>query len=78
MHGSRDPLETEAPVGGRKEVIVLRGPQGRGAHGRAYGGGFLRLMQFHPGGGTVAIRTYSPWYDRRLTAPDQQFDVRLG
>jgi hypothetical protein len=46
---------------------------------RAYrGGGFLRLMQFYPDGKTVAVKTYSPWYDRWLTAADQQFSLALG
>lgn len=43
---------------------------------RGYGGGgFLRLMQFHPDGKTVRIRSYSPWYDRWLTEPNQEFAV---
>jgi hypothetical protein len=41
------------------------------------GGGFLRLMQFQPGGG-VQVKTYSPWYDRWLTAADQQFNFTIG
>jgi hypothetical protein len=46
---------------------------------RAFGGGgFLRLMQFHPDGETVSVRSYSPWYDRWLTQPDQQFTFKLG
>jgi len=45
---------------------------------RGYGGGgFLRLMQFHPGGKVVRIRTYSPWYDEWLTEPSQDFTVNV-
>ncbi len=45
---------------------------------RAFGGGgFIRLMQFQPDGETIACRTYSPWYDRWLTQPDQQFSISL-
>jgi hypothetical protein len=45
---------------------------------RGYGGGgFLRLMQFHPDGKVVRIRTYSPWYDRWLTDPSQEFVVTV-
>jgi hypothetical protein len=44
---------------------------------RGYGGGgFMRLMQFHPDG-KVRIRTYSPWYDRWLTEPEQDFVVNV-
>jgi len=42
------------------------------------GGGFLRLMQFHPDGTTLQVRSYSPWLDQWLTTPDQQFVVKLG
>lgn len=41
------------------------------------GGGFLRLMQFRPGG-DVQVKTYSPWYDRWLTAADQQFKFNIS
>jgi hypothetical protein len=45
---------------------------------RGYGGGgFMRLMQFHPDGKTVRIRTYSPWYDRWLSEPAQDFVVTI-
>lgn len=37
-----------------------------------FGGGYLRLMQFHPDGG-VQVKSYSPWLDQWLTSPDQQF-----
>ncbi|TLD71081.1 metallophosphoesterase [Phragmitibacter flavus] len=41
------------------------------------GGGFMRLMQFHPDGKTVQMKTYSPWYDQWLTEPNQQFSCLL-
>jgi hypothetical protein len=53
--------------------------EGLPGHRRAFGGGgFLRLLQFHPDNKTVAVKTYSPWYDRWLTQPDQQFTLRLA
>jgi len=42
------------------------------------GGGFLRLMRFHPDGKTVSVKSYSPWYDRFLTQPDQQFELTFA
>lgn len=39
--------------------------------------GYLRLMQFHPDGRTVRVRTYSPWYDHWLSGPDQDFTLEL-
>ncbi len=42
------------------------------------GGGFLRLMQFAPDGVNVAVKTYSPWYDRWLLQPDQHFTLKLA
>jgi hypothetical protein len=39
--------------------------------------GYLRLMQFHPDGRTVRVRTYSPWYDHWLSEPDQEFTIEL-
>ena len=45
---------------------------------RGYGGGgYLRLMQFHPDGTTVRIRTYSPWYDNYLSEPEQDFTLTI-
>lgn len=41
------------------------------------GGGFMRLMQFHPNGQVVQIRTYSPWYNQWLTEPSQEFVVAV-
>lgn len=42
------------------------------------GGGWLRLLQFLPDARTVRVKTYSPWYDRWLTTPDQQFELTLA
>ncbi len=39
--------------------------------------GCLRLLQFHPDGRTVRVRTYSPWYDHWLPGPDQDFTIEL-
>jgi 3',5'-cyclic AMP phosphodiesterase CpdA len=39
------------------------------------GEGYLRLMEFLPDGKTVRVKTYSPLYDRYLTAADQQFTI---
>jgi len=45
---------------------------------RGYGGGgFLRLMQFSPDGKTVRVRSYSPWYDKYLSEPDQDFTITV-
>jgi len=46
---------------------------------RGYGGGgFLRLMQYHPDGKTISVKTYSPWYDQWLEEDYQQFDLKLA
>ncbi|MCC7398224.1 MAG: hypothetical protein IT455_14240 [Planctomycetes bacterium] len=37
------------------------------------GEAYMRLLEFLPDGKTVRVRSYSPLYDRHLTAPDQQF-----
>lgn len=45
---------------------------------RGYGGGgYLRLLEFWPDGKTVRVRSYSPWYDKWLTEPDQDFTVEV-
>jgi 3',5'-cyclic AMP phosphodiesterase CpdA len=41
------------------------------------GGGYLRLLQFHPDGQTVKVRTYSPWYDQWKSAPPEAFSLRI-
>ncbi|MBA4136663.1 MAG: hypothetical protein C0518_05035 [Opitutus sp.] len=40
-------------------------------------GGFLLLLQFHPDRRTVALRTYSPWYNVWLDGPAQRFEIDL-
>ena len=40
------------------------------------GGGYLRLMQFHPDG-NVQVKSYSPWLNQWLTTPDQQFSFTI-
>jgi hypothetical protein len=45
---------------------------------RANGGeGYLRLLEFLPGGKTVQVKTYSPFLDRYITTPEQQFVLDL-
>jgi len=39
------------------------------------GGGYLRLMQFSPAARRVRIRTYSPYFDRFKTDPDNDFTL---
>lgn len=41
------------------------------------GDGYLRLLEFLPGGQTVRVRTYSPLYDKYMLLPDQHFEFRL-
>jgi hypothetical protein len=41
------------------------------------GEGYLRLMEFQPDGKTVRVKTYSPVFDRWMTARDQQFEFEL-
>jgi hypothetical protein len=41
------------------------------------GGGYLRLMQFHPDGYTIRVKSYSPWLDEWLTTKDQQFTITV-
>lgn len=41
-------------------------------------GGFLLLLQFLPDGRTVALRTYSPWYNVWLDGPAQRFEIDFG
>ncbi len=47
-------------------------------YARPFGGGFLRLMRFHPDGRKVSIKSYSPWYHRFLTQADQQFEIAFA
>jgi hypothetical protein len=39
------------------------------------GGGYLRLMQFFPSERRVRVRTYSPYFDRFKTDPDNNFTL---
>lgn len=41
------------------------------------GEGYLRLLEFQPDGSTVRIKTYSPLFDRSMTAPDHHFTITL-
>lgn len=41
-------------------------------------GGFLLLLQFMPDGRTVALRTYSPWFNLWLDGPAQRFEIDLA
>jgi len=52
---------------------MLANYQMRGLGGEAY----LRLLEFHPDGQTVQVKTYSPLYDSYLLQPDQQFLLNL-
>lgn len=55
-----------------------RGLSGTVLPPRRYGGGgFLRLMRFHPDGVNVQVESYSPWYDYWLKEPNQQFSLAL-
>lgn len=41
------------------------------------GEGYLRLVEFLPDGKTIQVKTYSPYLDRYMTTPDQQFILAL-
>ncbi len=53
------------PVGGNVEPFWPYG-----------GAGWMRLMQFLPDDQTVSVRTYSPWLDRWLVQPNQEFHIQ--
>jgi hypothetical protein len=58
---------------GQQVHQILANYQGNVQPERPYfGGGYLRLMQFHPDG-NVQVKSYSPWLNQWLTSPDQQF-----
>ncbi|WP_052572715.1 metallophosphoesterase [Haloferula sp. BvORR071] len=40
-----------------------------------HGGGYFRLMQFLADKKTVRVKTYSPWLDKWMDGPEQQFEV---
>jgi hypothetical protein len=42
------------------------------------GGGFLRLLEFQPDGRTMAVKTYSPWYDRWVDEPEHAFQLMIA
>lgn len=50
---------------------ILANFQMRKLGGEAY----MRLLEFHPDGRTVQVKTYSPLYDSYLLEPDQQFQL---
>jgi len=52
---------------------ILANFQMRTLGGEAY----LRLLEFHPDGRTVQVKTYSPLYDSYLLEPDQQFQLTI-
>lgn len=79
-HVLNDGVGHLASVGehGQRVHQVLANYQAAVEPRRAYGGGgFLRLMQFLPDGGTVRVKTYSPWLDAWLTEPEHQFTLSL-
>ena len=39
------------------------------------GGGWLRILRFRPRARTIDVFTWSPWYRRLRTEPDQQFTI---
>jgi len=39
------------------------------------GGGWLRILRFHPKDKAIDVFSYSPWYARLRTEPDQQFTI---
>lgn len=41
------------------------------------GGGWLRILRFRPRDKAVDVFTYSPWYGRLRSEPDQQFTVAV-
>lgn len=40
------------------------------------GGGYLRLLRFGADGRSIAVETYSPYFDVRLTDTENQFELR--
>jgi hypothetical protein len=64
--------------GGRAVHQILANYQGGVKPDRGVGGGgFMRLVHFNADRKTVAIKTYSPWYDLWLSEPDHDFTVEL-
>ena len=52
---------------------ILANSQMRELGGEAY----MRLMEFHPDGKTVKVKTYSPLYDKYMVTADQHFEVKM-
>lgn len=45
---------------------------------RAEGGeGYLRLLEFQPDGRTLRVRTFSPYWNRYMTGPEQEFVLEI-
>lgn len=65
-------LESVNDLGGSVHQM-LSNYQMRELGGEAY----MRLLEFHPDGETVTVKSYSPLYDSYLLQPDQQFQIRL-
>jgi hypothetical protein len=40
--------------------------------------GYLRLLEFLPDGETVQVKTYSPFLNKYMTDPEQQFVLKLN
>jgi len=60
-------------VHGNKVYQMLANYQG-GVEGSVRGGnGFLRILDIHPSGGRISVRTYSPYIDEFKSEPAQQF-----
>jgi len=51
---------------------VVNPPRGVG------GGGYMRLIQFHPDGSSAGVKTYSPWFDHWLEDPGQNYSLQLS
>ncbi|HRP05780.1 MAG TPA: hypothetical protein PLV87_12790, partial [Opitutaceae bacterium] len=63
---------------GRTVHQVLANYQGGVKPDRGFGGGgFMRLVRFNERTKTADIKTYSPWYDRWITAPEHDFTLML-
>lgn len=77
LHGGAGRLSTPGK-GGRMVHQVLANYQGGVKPSRGYGGGaFHRLVHFNADRKTVAVKTYSPWYDLWLDEPAHDFTLTL-
>ncbi|MDR0352510.1 MAG: hypothetical protein LBI02_03870 [Opitutaceae bacterium] len=67
-----------AGAGGRVVHQILANYQGGVKPDRGHGGGgFMRLMRFNDDRKTVAVKTYSPWYDQWLDDEANDFSLTL-